>query len=63
MLARPPSRQGVKGEPRALPRSLLPARRDFPVVRALRLRALTVQLPSVVCVGLRPRPRPLPQRL
>ena len=37
----------------AVTRSLLPVCRDFPVVRPLRFRGLTLQLPPAVCVRLR----------
>ncbi|EAN9310952.1 DUF1472 domain-containing protein [Salmonella enterica subsp. enterica serovar Heidelberg] len=42
----------------AVTRSLLPVCRDFPVVRPLRFRGLTLQLPSAVCVRLRLPLRP-----
>ncbi|EAV4359153.1 DUF1472 domain-containing protein [Salmonella enterica] len=42
----------------AVTRSLLPVCRDFPVVRLLRFRGLTLQLPSAVCVRLRLPLRP-----
>ena len=47
----------------AVTRSLLPACRDFPVVRPLRFRGLTLQLPSAVCVRLRLPLRPVHPRL
>ncbi|MXF19023.1 DUF1472 domain-containing protein, partial [Escherichia coli] len=49
------SRAGVDARVRfaaAVTRSLLPVCRDFPVVRPLRFRGLTLQLPSAVCVRL-----------
>ncbi len=59
------SRAGVDARVRfaaAVTRSLLPVCRDFPVVRPLRFRGLTLQLPSAVCVRLR-LPAPLHPRL
>ena len=50
------SRAGVDARVRfaaAVTRSLLPVCRDFPVVRPLRFRGLTLQLPPAVCVRLR----------
>ncbi|EEV7005732.1 DUF1472 domain-containing protein [Escherichia coli] len=47
----------------AVTRSLLPACRDFPVVRPLRFRGLTLQLLSAVCVRLRLPLRPVHPRL
>ncbi|EEV7233591.1 TPA: DUF1472 domain-containing protein, partial [Escherichia coli] len=47
----------------AVTRSLLPVCRDFPVVRPLRFRGLTLQLPSAVCVRLRLPLRPVHPRL
>ncbi|HBA6363919.1 TPA: DUF1472 domain-containing protein, partial [Escherichia coli] len=55
------SRAGVDARVRfaaAVTRSLLPVCRDFPVVRPLRFRGLTLQLPSAVCVRLRLPLRP-----
>ncbi|EAA7440437.1 hypothetical protein AHX56_24245 [Salmonella enterica subsp. enterica] len=42
----------------AVTRSFLPVGRDFPVVRPLRFRGLTLQLPSAACVRLRLPLRP-----
>ncbi|EEU0665363.1 DUF1472 domain-containing protein [Escherichia coli] len=47
----------------AVTRSLLPVCRDFPVVRPLRFRGLTLQLPPAVCVRLRLPLRPVHPRL
>ncbi len=55
------SRAGVDARVRfaaAVTRSLLPVCRDFPVVRPLRFRGLTLQLPPAVCVRLRLPLRP-----
>ncbi|OSL96372.1 anti-restriction protein [Escherichia coli T426] len=55
------SRAGVDARVRfaaAVTRSLLPVCCDFPVVRPLRFRGLTLQLPSAVCVRLRLPLRP-----
>ncbi|EAR3842834.1 DUF1472 domain-containing protein [Salmonella enterica] len=60
------SRAGVDARVRfaaAVTRSLLPVCRDFPVVRPLRFRGLTLQLPSAVCVRLRLPLRPVHPRL
>ena len=53
----------VSPENIAFTRSLLPVCRDFPVVRPLRFRGLTLQLPSAVCVRLRLPLRPVHPRL
>lgn len=61
-----PLRAGVDARVRfaaAVTRSLLPVCRDFPVVRPLRFRGLTLQLPPAVCVRLRLPLRPVHPRL